>query len=125
MRGFKNSKKHNKVSGNNRVTYEYNRLNEVCGDNPNITPLCTSSSSGLGDTQREQKKLERELQEDEVAGPSKKRVRAYTPKSEKTSHTIISWLEAREERQRKEDQEKMDRIEKCLQLCKNKTLISY
>ena len=75
MRGFKNPKNIIKFPEITEVTCDYyNRLDEICGDNPNITPLCTSSSSGLGDTQREQKnKLDRDLQEDEAAaGPSKK-----------------------------------------------------
>ena len=53
MRCYKGVKDHNNRSGNGRNNYQYYyQLDEIHHDRPNITPVTTISSSGLGDTRR-------------------------------------------------------------------------
>ena len=102
---------HNNKSGNDRRESPYfKELNEIYGHRPNVTPVCTSSSSGLGDSSRTFAAINESIDTEEKI-PNKKK-RTYKSLSGESANKTVSWLEGYEETKNVLEKEKMERKEK-------------
>jgi len=124
LQSYKKAVDHNKKSGNDRRTSPYfKELNIIYGYRPNVQPLYTCSSSGLGDTTRVSKEAtvmentikpseETEVDSDEnilkedTEKPVKKRV--YKSLANESSNKMIQWLDGYEKRKEQFEREKQE-----------------
>jgi len=80
-------------------------MDDIFGGKPNIQPICTASSSGMGNSQLVPVTPTKRTEE-------KKRKREYKPKATENVNTIINWLERYEERKRAREAEVLERMER-------------
>ena len=117
LRAYKSVKDHNSKSGNDRKSYLYEKeLDEMFGDRPNVSPVCTINSSDHDYTTRVEAEDPEEIQiesnkrsrddssnEEKIGGEKKQKVGRKTQVSE-----VLEYLqkEASTRAQKKEDEEK-------------------
>lgn len=72
IRAYKNVKDHNKKSGNNKRSFEFqSQMDDLFGDDPTIVPVVIASSRKLNDNSScSSSQAEESESMDDVAGPS-------------------------------------------------------
>ena len=108
-RAYKNVKDHNKKSGNNKKSFEFeSQMDDLFGDDPTIVPVVTASSRKRYDNSScSSSRAEESESLDDGAGPS-------NPKRQRkgTSGTVVDLLQDFIERGQKSKEEELDRRER-------------
>jgi len=111
-KSFKTTTDHNRKSGNDRRTCAFfEKLQDIEGDRPNITPDFTLASNGECSTRKGNKENEKTEKKNRLTDQPRKAEQRKRRSQERKSDVLL-WLESYEEKRTKREEEMMKRKEK-------------